>query len=64
MTISEIRQQIANATQLVESWPTWKQHILIRSSLPTVSAPRTPISNGKCDGEDNQKAMGETAAGR
>jgi hypothetical protein len=45
MTVTEIRQEIAKATELVKSWPEWKQNILVHSSQPSISTPRPPVSN-------------------
>lgn len=47
MSQEEFRQQLANATKIVETWPAWKQQILESYSSPTVSVPRTPIEVGQ-----------------
>ena len=41
----EIREQIEMATKLVETWPSWKQNILVHSAQSTVASPRTPVNN-------------------
>lgn len=43
MTQVEFLQQVENAVKLVESWPDWKQGILLESSSPTVPVPRKPV---------------------
>lgn len=52
MTKEDLQLQIENATKLVNSWPQWKQKILIQSAQPTVSSPRTPVNNQECNVEE------------
>lgn len=43
MTLAEVRRQIAIASEIVKTWPAWKQNILVRSESPTVAVPRKTI---------------------
>lgn len=45
MSTEQIRKVITNASQLVNSWPEWKQNILVHSSQPSVTTPRMPVNN-------------------
>jgi hypothetical protein len=45
MTKEQVLQRIESATKLVQSWPAWKQNILVQSAQPTVRVPRTPVNN-------------------
>jgi hypothetical protein len=45
MAKDEIYRRIESATKLVQSWPAWKQNILIQSAQPTVKIPRIPVDN-------------------
>jgi hypothetical protein len=45
MTKNELREQIARASKLIETWPAWKQNVLVLSSRPSVSSPRPPVDN-------------------
>ena len=45
MTANEIYQRIKSARKLVQTWPAWKQNILVQSAQPTVKVPRTPVNN-------------------
>jgi hypothetical protein len=49
MTLEEMRQQIEDARKVVNTWPEWKQNILIHSAQPTVSTPREPVNNQNRD---------------
>lgn len=52
LTAEEVREQIERATKLVESWPKWKQNILVNSGKPSFDTPREPVDNfdGEHDG--------------
>ncbi|MBX3417876.1 MAG: hypothetical protein KF851_09755 [Pirellulaceae bacterium] len=43
MTNRELQEQIERASEIVASWPVWKQNILIHSSQPRNSVPREPV---------------------
>jgi hypothetical protein len=45
MVDKEISQRIEIATKLVQSWPAWKQNILVQSAQPKVQVPRVPVNN-------------------
>ena len=67
MTQREIvDQQIAKANILIATWPNWKQNILVHSSKPTVSTPRTPVNNQTTCGDQpiTQSASSESVAVR
>lgn len=54
MTDKEIRQQIERATAVVQTWPSWKRNILVRSSQPTNSTARTPVDNRKSSSSQSE----------
>jgi len=56
MKENEIRQQIQIAVNLVKTWPTWKQNILIQSEQPTVRVPRTPVNNQAVTSEKHESS--------
>ncbi len=45
MSENQIRTELAKVTQIVQSWPQWKQHILVNSSKPTNSSSRLPVGS-------------------
>lgn len=44
MSIEQLQKDIAKASQIVKSWPQWKQHILVESSKQSSSTPRSPVT--------------------
>ncbi len=56
MNQGEFRQQIAKASELVKTWPNWKQNILVYSSRPTVSTPRPPVKGQNAADEKQEEA--------
>lgn len=47
MTKDDMRKELAKATAIVTSWPTWKQHILEDSFKPENSTCRIPVQSSE-----------------
>lgn len=60
MTHEELNKQFQIASEVVATWPLWKQNLLEDMSKPTVRTPREPVNNSEMSRKGKSQQMNQS----